>query len=206
MREPRYADNSQSVSQKTGFSGWPKRKAGRVCRKRIFAASQSKNRLLHLGELSSAFRKIVVALIANDDAAVRVKPPARSPVPNNFKKKAALTFNEVRRALIRAGLLLRSFFFGDVLMIERRSLERIEINQPAMLHLDRIRGIYPCIVVNFHNQGARLSCSTFHIVAFEFDLSFDGFNTTKHCHVVWRDRNSCGVEFVESHAKRRRSS
>jgi hypothetical protein len=86
-------------------------------------------------------------------------------------------------------------------MIERRALGRVEINQPAMLHVDGIRGIYPCMVVNLHNQGARLHSSTFHIVAFEFDLSFDGFKTTKHCHVVWRDRNSCVVEFVDrSHA------
>jgi hypothetical protein len=82
-------------------------------------------------------------------------------------------------------------------MIERRALERIEVNQLAMLHLEGVRGVYPCMVMNFHNRGARLHCSTFHIVAFEFDLSFDGFKTTKHCHVVWRDRNSSGVEFVD---------
>ena len=92
-------------------------------------------------------------------------------------------------------------------MIERRALERIEINQAAMLHLDGIRGIYPCMVMNYHHHGAKLYCSTFHIVAFEFDLSFDGFKTMKHCHVVWRDRNSCGVEFVDrSHAKLDQSS
>jgi hypothetical protein len=69
-------------------------------------------------------------------------------VPYNFKKLAGLTFNEVRRALIRAGLLLRklrSIFLEDVLMIERRALERIEINQLAMLHLDGVRGVYPCM-------------------------------------------------------------
>jgi hypothetical protein len=81
-------------------------------------------------------------------------------------------------------------------MIERRALERIEINQPALLHLDGVRGVHPCMVMNFHNQGAKLRCSTFHTVAFEFDLSFDGFKTTKRCHVVWRDGNSSGVEFV----------
>jgi hypothetical protein len=87
-------------------------------------------------------------------------------------------------------------------MIERRALERIEINQLAMLHLDRVRGVYPCMVMDFHDRGARLHSSTFHIVAFEFDLSFDGFKTTRHCHVVWRDANTCGVEFVDrSHAR-----
>jgi hypothetical protein len=82
-------------------------------------------------------------------------------------------------------------------MIERRALERIEINQLAMLHVDGIHGVYPCMVIDFHNQGARLHSSTLHIAAFEFDLSFDGFKTTKHCHVVWREGNTCGVELVD---------
>jgi hypothetical protein len=51
--------------------------------------------------------------------------------------------------------------------------------------------------MNFHHRGARLHSSTFHIAAFEFDLSLDGFKTTKHCHVVCRDGNICGVEFVD---------
>ena len=82
-------------------------------------------------------------------------------------------------------------------MIECRALERIEINQLAMLHLDGVRGVYPCVVINFHDQGARLHSSAFHAIACEFDLSFDGFKTAKHCHVVWRDGNTCGVEFVD---------
>jgi hypothetical protein len=92
---------------------------------------------------------------------------------------------------------LIKIFWGDVLMIEFRALERIEINQLAMLHLDGVPGVYPCLVKNFHDQGARLHSSTFQIAAFEFDLSFDGFRTTKHCHVVWRDGDTCGVEFVD---------
>jgi hypothetical protein len=66
-----------------------------------------------------------------------------------------------------------------------------------LLHVDGVRGVHPCKVMNFHNNGARLRSSTFHIVAFEFDLSFDGFKTTKRCHVVWRAGNMCGVEFVD---------
>ena len=84
VREPYYADNSQSVSQKTGFSGWLKRKTGRVCRTRIFAASQSKHRLPHLGEFTSAFYKIVVTRIATDNPAVRVKLAASGPGPVQF--------------------------------------------------------------------------------------------------------------------------
>jgi hypothetical protein len=86
-------------------------------------------------------------------------------------------------------------------MIEHRAQERVEIGQLALIHVDGVRGVYPCLVMDLNNQGARLRSSTFHIVAFDFDLSLDGFKTTKHCHVVWRDGNTCGVEFVDrSHA------
>ena len=82
-------------------------------------------------------------------------------------------------------------------MFERRALERIKINQPALLYVDGIRGCHPCLVVNFHGDGAMLHSSTHHTAAFKFDLSLDGFRTTKHCHVVWRNGNTCGVKFVD---------
>ena len=82
-------------------------------------------------------------------------------------------------------------------MIEHRAIERTELNQLALLHVDGVRGVHPCLVVNLHNQGATLHSSTFHTAAFDFELSFDGFKTTKDCHVVWRDGNTCGVEFVD---------
>jgi hypothetical protein len=94
-------------------------------------------------------------------------------------------------------LLDHSEKFGGAAMFERRSLERITINQPALLHVDGIRGCHPCLVGNFHNDGAMLQSSTHHTAAFKFDLSFDGFKTTKHCRVVWRNGNTCGVKFFD---------
>ena len=82
-------------------------------------------------------------------------------------------------------------------MFERPAMERTEINQPAMLCVDGIRGCHPCLVVNLHRDGATLHSSTHHIAAFKFDLSLDGFKTTMHCRVVWRNGNTCGVEFVD---------
>jgi len=82
-------------------------------------------------------------------------------------------------------------------MFERRSLERITINQLALLHVDGIRGCHPCLVETLHNDGATLQSSTHHTAAFKFDLSLDGFKTTKHCRVVWRNGNTCGVKFVD---------
>ena len=64
-------------------------------------------------------------------------------------------------------------------MFERRALKRIAINQLALLCVDGIRGCHPCLVVNFHRDGATLHSSTHHTAAFKFDLSLDGFKTTK---------------------------
>jgi hypothetical protein len=82
-------------------------------------------------------------------------------------------------------------------MRERRALDRIEINQTALLHVDGIRGCYPCSVMNCHRDGAMLHSSTHHTAASNFDLSLDGFKTTKRCRVLWRNGNTCGVKFVD---------
>ena len=83
-------------------------------------------------------------------------------------------------------------------MLERRALERIEINQLALLRVEGVRGVHPCRVLNIHNDGAMIHSSTHHVVAFKFDLSLDGFKTTQHCRVVWRNGNTCGVQFVDA--------
>jgi hypothetical protein len=82
-------------------------------------------------------------------------------------------------------------------MRERRGLKRNKINQLALLHVDGIRGCYPCSVLNCHGDGAKLHSYTHHTAAIKFDLSLDGFKTTKHCRVIWRDGNVCGVKFVD---------
>ena len=86
-------------------------------------------------------------------------------------------------------------------MIDRRALERIEINQPAMLHLDGNPDVHCCVVRNFHDQGANIQCP-FYIFAFDFDLSLDDFKTTTRCHVVWRRGTTCGVRFVDQSGAR----
>ena len=80
-------------------------------------------------------------------------------------------------------------------MIERRALERIEINQPAMLHFDGIAGVHFCVVRDVNDQGAQFHCP-FYIFSSDFDLSSDGFKTATRCHVVWRHGTTCGVRFV----------
>jgi hypothetical protein len=87
-------------------------------------------------------------------------------------------------------------------MRERRAMDRIEIDQLALLHLDGVRGIHPCRVLNFHRDGAMLHSSTHHTAAFNFELSLDGFKTIRHCRVVWRNGNTCGVKFVDQSGAR----
>ena len=87
-------------------------------------------------------------------------------------------------------------------MRERRVFERIEINQLALVHVDGVRGVHPCLVLNLHRDGATLHSSTHHAAAFKFALSLDGFKTTSHCHVVWRNGNTCGVKFVDQGGSR----
>jgi hypothetical protein len=86
-------------------------------------------------------------------------------------------------------------------MRERRAMDRIEINQLALLHLDGVRGCYPCKVLNCHGEGAMLHSSTHHTAAFNFQLSLDGFKTTRHCRVIWRNGNTCGVKFIDTEFK-----
>jgi hypothetical protein len=84
-------------------------------------------------------------------------------------------------------------------MRERRTLKRIESERLALLHVDGIRGCHPCVVLNIHGEGAMLYSPTHHAAVFNFDVSLDGFKTTKHCRVVWRNGNICGVQFVDRH-------
>jgi hypothetical protein len=67
----------------------------------------------------------------------------------------------------------------------------------ALVCVDGICGCHPCQVLNIHDDGAMLCSCTYHTAAFRFDLSLDGFKTTKHCRVIWRNGNTCGVQFVD---------
>jgi hypothetical protein len=81
-------------------------------------------------------------------------------------------------------------------MFERRIHERTETKQLARVYVDGIRGCHPCRVLEFGDDVATLHSPTHHSAAFKFDLSLDGFRTTKHCWVIWLNGNTCGVDFI----------
>ena len=80
-------------------------------------------------------------------------------------------------------------------MIERRALERIPINQLALVSFDGIRGVHPVTVRDISALGASIS-APYYIFANEFKLSFDGFSSIFVCRVAWGDMMLCGVSFV----------
>ncbi len=87
-------------------------------------------------------------------------------------------------------------------MLERRTLLRLPIYRPAMIHLAGIRGAHPCVVENMHFQGASISAGPYYIFANDFERSFDGFTTIIWCRVVWRNGHRCGVKFVGRRSER----
>jgi hypothetical protein len=94
------------------------------------------------------------------------------------------------------GLQLPIFYqLERPVMIERRALERIQLNQLALLSFSGIPGVHPCLVRNLHMRGAGLYSNSFHFFANDFLMSFDGFRSSTHCHVVWRRGDECGVVF-----------
>ena len=80
-------------------------------------------------------------------------------------------------------------------MFERRAMERIEIGQHGLLHVDGIRGCHPCRVVNFHSEP----CFThLRITRPPSDLICHWMASKRQgIAVVWRNGNTCGVKFVD---------
>ncbi len=80
-------------------------------------------------------------------------------------------------------------------MRERRTRPRIVISRQALVHFKGQRSVFPCHVRDIGSAGAGIRLQDVHLFPLEFDLSFDGFRTTRHCKVIWRDNYFCGVAF-----------
>jgi hypothetical protein len=59
----------------------------------------------------------------------------------------------------------RSDSVGVAAVLERRTLLRLPIYRPAMIHFAGIRGVHPCVVENMHFQGASISAGPYYIFA-----------------------------------------
>ena len=88
-----------------------------------------------------------------------------------------------------------SNIYRDIIMRERRARPRTVISRQALVHFRGQRSVFPCHVRDIASTGAGVRLQDVHIFPLEFDLSFDGFRTTQHCKVIWRDNYFCGVAF-----------
>lgn len=75
--------------------------------------------------------------------------------------------------------------------IERRALERVATTDRRCFASMAFAAVIP--LVTLHDGSATVHSTA----ALRFDLSLDGFKTTRHRRVVWRNGNTCGVKFVD---------
>jgi hypothetical protein len=79
---------------------------------------------------------------------------------------------------------------------ERRSIGRTRINRDASLFFPGCAGIFACGIRDVTNQGAGIRLNGLDLLPVHFDLSFDNFRTSRRCHLIWRDGDFVGVEFL----------
>jgi hypothetical protein len=80
-------------------------------------------------------------------------------------------------------------------MFERRSIGRTTIFKSAKLFFNAQSGALACGVRNITNAGDGIRMDGLNILPVNFELSFDNFQTTRECRLVWRDADFIGVAF-----------
>jgi len=78
---------------------------------------------------------------------------------------------------------------------ERRSMSRTRIAKSALLFFTGQAGIRSCAVRDMTNIGAGIRIQDLPAVPLNFELSFDNFNTTRKCRLIWRDGDFIGAAF-----------
>ncbi|TFV27191.1 PilZ domain-containing protein [Bradyrhizobium frederickii] len=78
-------------------------------------------------------------------------------------------------------------------MIERRKLERIEVDEVAYIFGDGAS--LRCRVINMSDQGAAIELPSRSYVNPTFKLMFDKDRSVRSCRLVWSSDNLIGVKF-----------
>lgn len=81
--------------------------------------------------------------------------------------------------------------------VERRRARRKTVDQTVMLSLSGGAIVTPCAMRNLSVLGTGLLLQVNPITLTDFDLSFDGFQTSFPCRLVWHHDAFAGVEFVQ---------
>ncbi|HEX2217101.1 MAG TPA: PilZ domain-containing protein [Xanthobacteraceae bacterium] len=79
---------------------------------------------------------------------------------------------------------------------ERRKNFRVEWNSPATLYDADGSSGRPCIVSNLSNGGAKIAGVVPDTIPDEFILRITPHSRPRRCQVLWRSKDSLGVEFA----------
>jgi PilZ domain len=81
---------------------------------------------------------------------------------------------------------------------DRRKNFRVEWNSPATIYDTEKQMIYPCVLKDFSNGGAKISTTSVGDIPDEFTLRIaSGRAGTRKCRVLWRTARALGVEFAD---------
>jgi hypothetical protein len=83
---------------------------------------------------------------------------------------------------------------------DMRSAERIRSFLRAQIIFNNRMSTIDCIIKNISATGARIALNDTFAVPTEFDLYIPQKNRGHHARLVWRDKDSIGVEFMDAQA------
>jgi hypothetical protein len=80
--------------------------------------------------------------------------------------------------------------------VDRRAAGRTSFDRNALLFFAGQPGLFGCSVRDVTNSGAGICLKGLCVLPIEFNLSFDNFQTTRRCRLVWRNDDYIGVSLA----------
>jgi hypothetical protein len=80
---------------------------------------------------------------------------------------------------------------------DKRESDRVRAFLRAQIIFNNRMSTIDCIIKNISPTGARIALGDSFAVPAEFDIFIPQRNSSHHCKLVWRDRDSIGVDFVD---------
>lgn len=82
---------------------------------------------------------------------------------------------------------------------DKRTSNRIRSFLRAQIIFNNRMTTIDCIVKNISPDGARVALSDTLAVPTEFDIYIPQHNRSHHARLVWRDKESIGIDFIDAH-------
>lgn len=83
---------------------------------------------------------------------------------------------------------------------ERRESDRIRSFLRAQIIFNNRMSTIDCIVKNISPTGARVALGDTLAVPAEFEIYIPQRNVSHHARLIWRDKDSIGIDFIDVHA------